>query len=382
VDQTGRYIVLEVGDQGKVGVWRREGSRWYDLVPWTPAAAVVPGSAPNELTVRAVDRQLTLLVNGTQVAQVETALRGGGVGVFVGGDLNEVALEHFRLQVVAEQSTVPAASGTSAALSATLPQEITELRRRLDLAWASASWPEALALIDRLEKAAPAADLRDKRYAAHMAMGQDLLAKGNRDAALREFATAASIDPDRGEANAALRALTAPVAPAPEPAATAVAPPVQADPAWLERALQLVRAYDRQHGTVLYTALQRTRIVVLPTRGAWAAFVPRLRTITLHPVLQTETPEAVASVLAHEAQHAVDMYLNGLSPTEVACYTYEISAFHLEAAVWQSLEGPAGKPNPSTALEKELNQILMYARTDATRLLSDIQAQYEDQCSN
>ena len=95
--------------------------------------------------------------------------------------------------------------------------------------------------------------------------------------------------------------------------------PGEADPLWLDHALDLIRGYDRQHGTVLATALARTRIVVLHQRRAWAAFVPRLRTTTLDPVLQTEAPEAVATVLAHEAQHAADMYLNGFLPTEAAC---------------------------------------------------------------
>jgi hypothetical protein len=83
-----------------VGAWRRERDRWIDLMPWTRSEAVHPGGAVNELMVRATGPELTFLVNGIQVASlVDRALAEGGVGVFVGGDLNEVALERFVVQV-------------------------------------------------------------------------------------------------------------------------------------------------------------------------------------------------------------------------------------------------------------------------------------------
>ena len=100
--QGGRYYVLEAGDRGELGIWRREGDHWVDIVPWTPSAAVRPGEAANELTVRAIGSRLTFLVNGTEVAsRDDAALSEGGVGLFVGGDLNEVAAERFVVQVPA-----------------------------------------------------------------------------------------------------------------------------------------------------------------------------------------------------------------------------------------------------------------------------------------
>ena len=60
LSQTGNFYVLEVGDRGEVGIWRRADNSWIDLVPWTPSAAVRPGNAENELTVRAVGPRLTL----------------------------------------------------------------------------------------------------------------------------------------------------------------------------------------------------------------------------------------------------------------------------------------------------------------------------------
>ena len=96
----GRGIVLEAGDRGEVGIWRRESERWIELLPWTPSEAVRPGAAPNELTVRAIAQRLSFVVNGSEVASAaDPTLPEGAVGVFVGGDLNEVVLERFVVEV-------------------------------------------------------------------------------------------------------------------------------------------------------------------------------------------------------------------------------------------------------------------------------------------
>jgi hypothetical protein len=98
--QDGRFYVFEVGDRGELGVWLRDGDRWVDLLPWTPSDAVRAGQASNELTVSAIGDQLSFLVNGIPVAsQRDTMLRRGGVGVFVGGDGNSVAVERLAVRV-------------------------------------------------------------------------------------------------------------------------------------------------------------------------------------------------------------------------------------------------------------------------------------------
>jgi hypothetical protein len=100
IEQGGWYYVLAAGDRGEVGVWRREGERWVDLFPWTPSEAVRPGGEPNELTARAIGRNLAFFVNGVQVAGLaDVVLAEGSVGLFAGGDLNEVLIERFAVQV-------------------------------------------------------------------------------------------------------------------------------------------------------------------------------------------------------------------------------------------------------------------------------------------
>jgi hypothetical protein len=68
-------------------------------VPWQPADAIHPGTGTNELTAQAIGSHLSLIVNGTTVASVDDpALTRGGIGLFAGGDGNEVLVEGLRVQ--------------------------------------------------------------------------------------------------------------------------------------------------------------------------------------------------------------------------------------------------------------------------------------------
>jgi hypothetical protein len=100
VDQFGQFIVAEVGDRGDVGVWRRDGDRWLDMAPWTPSAAVRADTATNVLTIHLIGDRLVFFVNASQVAdlKVDAGLSAGNVGVFTGGDLNQVNVDHFLVQ--------------------------------------------------------------------------------------------------------------------------------------------------------------------------------------------------------------------------------------------------------------------------------------------
>jgi hypothetical protein len=69
-------------------------------VPWTRSQAVRQGGSPNELLVRATGTVLAFTINGVEVARVDDdVLTHGGVGVFAGGDNNEVALDRFTVQI-------------------------------------------------------------------------------------------------------------------------------------------------------------------------------------------------------------------------------------------------------------------------------------------
>jgi hypothetical protein len=98
VDQSGQYIVAAVSDRGEVGVWRRDGAQWLDLLPWTRSPAVRTNTASNDLIVNVRGGRLRFQVNDTEVADLEVGPRPGGVGIFAGGDLNEVLVDSFRVQ--------------------------------------------------------------------------------------------------------------------------------------------------------------------------------------------------------------------------------------------------------------------------------------------
>jgi hypothetical protein len=99
--QGGRFVVVEVGDDGTFGIWQRERDHWIDLVPWTVSSAVHPGHAGNDLVLTAQGKHLSLAVNGAEVGHVDTNLAAGRVGVFVGGDGNQVQLDRFSLDWMA-----------------------------------------------------------------------------------------------------------------------------------------------------------------------------------------------------------------------------------------------------------------------------------------
>jgi uncharacterized protein DUF4388 len=97
--QDGHYYVLEAGDKGEVGIWRRDTDHWVDLLPWQHSDAVKPGNATNDVEVRAIGSTLSLSVNGTQVAtRSDSTLTAGNVGLFVGGDGNQVDVSRFTVQ--------------------------------------------------------------------------------------------------------------------------------------------------------------------------------------------------------------------------------------------------------------------------------------------
>ena len=99
INQDGHYYVLEVGDRGELGMWRRDGDRWIDLLPWTPSDAVKQGEATNEISVQVAGDRFIFRVNGVEVLnRVDGAPTEGTVGVFVGGDGNEVVLERLLIE--------------------------------------------------------------------------------------------------------------------------------------------------------------------------------------------------------------------------------------------------------------------------------------------
>jgi osmotically inducible protein OsmC len=98
--QDARFLLFEVGDRGEIAIWRRERLRWLPVMAWRHSEAVRPGLAENELKVIGHEDQVSFSVNGQQVAGLAyTDLpTRGGLGLFLGGDLNEVTVSRFSVQ--------------------------------------------------------------------------------------------------------------------------------------------------------------------------------------------------------------------------------------------------------------------------------------------
>jgi hypothetical protein len=176
----------------------------------------------------------------------------------------------------------------------------------------------------------------------------------------------------------------------PTPYGGAIALPTDADaeilpgqPAWIQHAVALLREYDRRYATVLVPSIVRADISIGHLGGkdgAWGLFAPNSHRIVLDASLASESPQAVAAVLGHEADHARDTFQYGPPRSEAACYTFEITAFALEARIWTSFYGPSGKSYPTTPLEEELNLILRTSRVSPGMLIGSIKSNYQAEC--
>ena len=99
--QGGQFMVLGVGDRGDVGIWQRDETRWIDVMPWTHSDVVHTGLETNALVVTTRDNALRFEVNGQVVADLTYGgvPTRGGVGLFVGGDLNEVVVNSLGIEI-------------------------------------------------------------------------------------------------------------------------------------------------------------------------------------------------------------------------------------------------------------------------------------------
>lgn len=79
-------------------------------MPWTPNNAVHVDAGENTLTADVLGDRLTFVANGTKIAESLVGLPEGRVGIFVGGDGNEVLVDTFRVQVPGRPADVTSAS--------------------------------------------------------------------------------------------------------------------------------------------------------------------------------------------------------------------------------------------------------------------------------
>ncbi len=90
----------------------------------------------------------------------------------------------------------------------------------------------------------------------------------------------------------------------------------------------------------------------------------------------------LAAVIAHEATHAQDAVSGFLaSGGQSACIDSEVRAFRTSALFWIAEYGPAGKIDPQSDLDEQLNSIADRESHDPSGLESLVRQTYSQQCS-
>ncbi len=91
---------------------------------------------------------------------------------------------------------------------------------------------------------------------------------------------------------------------------------------------------------------------------------------------------ALAAVIAHEATHARDAVSGYLaSGGASACIESEVRAFRTSAEFWIGQYGAAGKPDPTSDLEIQLNTVAARQVRNPDELESIVRQTYSEQCS-
>jgi hypothetical protein len=126
--------------------------------------------------------------------------------------------------------------------------------------------------------------------------------------------------------------------------------------------------------------------VMAEPQGIWGHYDSAARVIGVERSLAGADPRSLATLLAHEATHALDDLAGMVTQTAQqvgdsgACYADEYQATVTEMQVWQQFFGPQGKPPPLSAFERQENADLgRYLRAPqgfAARLM----AQYTSEC--
>ena len=170
--------------------------------------------------------------------------------------------------------------------------------------------------------------------------------------------------------------------------------PARAQPAippGLERAYELLVAYDQQTGAGLLQALETAGVQVAWARGRGtngqpSAFLARGGavvtggTIFLDEQLLGASPEALAALLAHEARHAADLMTQSRPADAMACAESEIRAHIEQAQVWAYLVGAGGKPDATPGLESDLNELLLAVQSGPDAIHAWIAARGLQRC--
>lgn len=140
-----------------------------------------------------------------------------------------------------------------------------------------------------------------------------------------------------------------------------------------ERIPQLEAVYD-----VLIAS--RSKIRVGDFRTSLGRYSSLSGTITIDRDVVEVSNYAVAMVLAHEGQHALDHRLGRLRADSRSCYNAEARAFDLAIFIWQSLWGMEGKTGNVSRIEAGFNRMAEIKHEDPIGYVERLIELYGDSC--
>ena len=124
----------------------------------------------------------------------------------------------------------------------------------------------------------------------------------------------------------------------------------------------------------------RSKIGVTHLRGAFGRYFSGSGAISIDTEVVEESNYAVAMILAHEGQHALDDREGRLGRGERACYNAEARAFDLAIFIWQSLWGMQGKAGIVSDIEADFNRMAAIRHEDPLGYVERLIELYGDNC--
>ncbi len=127
-------------------------------------------------------------------------------------------------------------------------------------------------------------------------------------------------------------------------------------------------------------ATSRSRITVTALRGGLGRYFSQSGAISIDEAVVEESNYAVAIILAHEGQHALDHRQGRLGLDERSCYNAEARAFDLAIFIWQSLWGMQGKTGAVSEIESDFNRMASIKQEDPLGYIERLIELYGDNC--
>ncbi len=153
-------------------------------------------------------------------------------------------------------------------------------------------------------------------------------------------------------------------------------------PEKLAQAQALLSRWDQAHGTRYIRNLVDNHVGVwftnLPS-NIYGLYAVEHDVILLSGALVDERVELLADVLAHETSHALDAHNGVVARSGRECLDSEFRAFKHQAEVWQSFF-PGGLKQPSTAAERQMNEILARVTADPQSFARELAGPYRHEC--